>query len=263
VQLLAGRAAVAGRRAKPGVAGEPQAAARPAAAARSAAALENVKKDLTLHRTPGCCENAGMLLFVAVLGGVLAVCGLLLLIRYPDRSGGVVKLLGLEVSSTGAGLPLSVLGAALVAAALAAQGRERDHNPPVGCKFDITAPNDGERITNRGGTVVEGTACSTDNIWILDYPTDDEGYYYRKTEKPVDVIGEQWSATDEPIGASFDPVGSRYRIVAVRADRMCSQVLGAAHPDQTGTVRFRGLPAKCRPRDAGNVQSVVVVKKKA
>jgi hypothetical protein len=56
-----------------------------------------------------------MLILLAVVGVVLVGLGALVLLRFPDRPGGTVGLLGMEVSSIGAGLPLIALGVLAVA----------------------------------------------------------------------------------------------------------------------------------------------------
>jgi hypothetical protein len=53
---------------------------------------------------------------LVAVGVVLVALGAVVLLRFPDRPGGTVKLLGLEVNSVGAGLPLVALGLAAVAA---------------------------------------------------------------------------------------------------------------------------------------------------
>lgn len=45
-----------------------------------------------------------------VIGIVLVIFGALVLVKLPDKAGGKVSWLGVEISSTGAGLPLIVLG---------------------------------------------------------------------------------------------------------------------------------------------------------
>ena len=121
---------------------------------------------------------------IATLGVALIALGGVVLMLFPDRPGGEVRLLGLEVSSVGAGLPLIALGVVLVAVAAVFREHEGDHVRTAGCRFRITAPKDGERITNRDGTVVEGTACSSDNVWLFDYPIEDR-HYYRENENPL------------------------------------------------------------------------------
>jgi len=63
-----------------------------------------------------------MLILVGVVGVALVVLGALVLLRFPDRPGGRVRLMGLEVNSVGAGLPLVALGVlAVVTAGLGSQ----------------------------------------------------------------------------------------------------------------------------------------------
>lgn len=45
-----------------------------------------------------------------VIGIVLVIFGALVLVKFPDKAGGKITWLGVEISSTGAGLPLIVLG---------------------------------------------------------------------------------------------------------------------------------------------------------
>src|SRR5206468_4767386 len=46
------------------------------------------------------------------IGLALVAFGALILLRFPDRPGGRLRLAGMEVSSVGAGLPLVALGVA-------------------------------------------------------------------------------------------------------------------------------------------------------
>jgi hypothetical protein len=62
-----------------------------------------------------------VLVLLAALGVALVALGALVLLRFPDRPGGDLRLLGLEVSSIGAGLPVIALGALLVVVAVAQQ----------------------------------------------------------------------------------------------------------------------------------------------
>lgn len=203
-----------------------------------------------------------MLLLVATLGLVVAGFGGLVLLRFPDRPGGQVRLLGIEVSSVGAGLPLIVFGVAITVAVGVAKGQRSDQLQRVGCRFRITGPREGQKIKNRGGATIRGTACNGDAIWIMDYPGGE--YYYRENDKPVGVIGERWLQEDKRIGAFADPVGTEYRIVAVRAGRACSGALEAIPRGEDGSVPMVGLPAGCpRLNDVANVRSVVVVKQRS
>ena len=67
-----------------------------------------------------------MLALLIVLGVALVALGALLLLWFPDRPGGEVRLLGLQVSSIGAGLPLVALGVLVsVVGATSAGGAEQ------------------------------------------------------------------------------------------------------------------------------------------
>jgi hypothetical protein len=70
-----------------------------------------------------------VLLLLAALGVAVVALGALVLLRFPQRPGGHLRLLGLEVSSIGAGLPLIALGALLVVVAVAQQ---REDGQPTG-----------------------------------------------------------------------------------------------------------------------------------
>lgn len=63
-----------------------------------------------------------MTMLLAGLGIALVALGALVLLRYPDRPGGNVSLLGLEVSSVGAGLPLVALGVLAIAITVVGEG---------------------------------------------------------------------------------------------------------------------------------------------
>ncbi|MGH2918198.1 MAG: hypothetical protein ACRDLS_06305 [Solirubrobacteraceae bacterium] len=64
---------------------------------------------------------------LVVLGFALVALGALVLVRFPDRPGGEVRLLGLRVSSIGAGLPLVALG--VLVSVVAATHRGGDGKP--------------------------------------------------------------------------------------------------------------------------------------
>jgi hypothetical protein len=69
-----------------------------------------------------------MVVLLAAVGVVLVALGALILLRFPDRPGGSVGFLGMEVSSIGAGLPVIALG--LLAVVLAVdQQREGSRTP--------------------------------------------------------------------------------------------------------------------------------------
>ncbi len=67
-----------------------------------------------------------MLLLLAIVGVVLIVFGALVILKFPDSPGGDVRILGIEVSSPAAGLPLIVLGVAAIVLAGAQSGTRDD-----------------------------------------------------------------------------------------------------------------------------------------
>jgi hypothetical protein len=69
-----------------------------------------------------------MVLLLAAVGVVLVGLGALILLRFPDRPGGSVGFLGMEVSSIGAGLPVIALG--LLAVVLAVEQQRGDSETP-------------------------------------------------------------------------------------------------------------------------------------
>src|SRR5688500_8197605 len=60
------------------------------------------------------------------IGLALIVFGAFILVRHSDRPGGTIKWLGLEVSSSGAGLPLIALGIGSVLVATMTQQNDPD-----------------------------------------------------------------------------------------------------------------------------------------
>jgi hypothetical protein len=63
-----------------------------------------------------------MVVLLAVLGVGLVALGVVVLLLFPDRPGGMIRFHTVEVGSKGAGLPLIVVGAALAVAAVTVPG---------------------------------------------------------------------------------------------------------------------------------------------
>jgi len=78
-----------------------------------------------------------MVVVLVVLGVGLVALGAVVLMRYPDRPGGVIRFLNLEVGSKGAGLPLIALGVALAVTTVVVPG---------------TVPSTGEDSSNSAGS---------------------------------------------------------------------------------------------------------------
>jgi hypothetical protein len=125
------------------------------------------------------------------------------------------------------------------------------------CHIAIVSPKNRTRVQYRRGTVVRGTACETDSIWLFDYDEEDR-YYYRDNESPIDVIAESWSYRDAPIGDPRDAQGTEYRIVAVRTNASCNRRLHGLRADKSDSVRVRHLPKPC-PSTASRSQAASIV----
>jgi hypothetical protein len=125
--------------------------------------------------------------------------------------------------------------------------------------FQITKPADGTKISASGGVILEGTACETDLIWILDYdPTD--GSYFQVNNEPLHVLRGQWIQVDKPIGDPADEVGTVYTIIVMKVSPACSDQLKTAEPDEDGTVWFNPMPQGCPSiEDKINTRTVQVV----
>jgi hypothetical protein len=71
----------------------------------------------------------GVVLFL--LGAAVAVFGAVVLLRFPDRPGGQVSILGVHVSSLGAGLPLIAIGVVVMLTAALSVSRDDTKNTPL------------------------------------------------------------------------------------------------------------------------------------
>jgi hypothetical protein len=67
-------------------------------------------------------------------------------------------------------------------------------DPSVTCDqlFQVTAPADGTRISASEGVIVEGAACESELIWVLDYDPTDGGYFQVNSE-PLHILGKRWT----------------------------------------------------------------------
>ena len=134
-------------------------------------------------------------------------------------------------------------------------------SPPLDCgrQLRIIAPVKGTKISASQGVTLEGTACESDLLWVLDYDPSD-GSYFQVNNEPLQPVGGQWIQVDKPIGDPADEVGTVYTIVVIRATQACSDRLKAARPDEDGTVWFKPLPPGCPTfGDEANVRAVQVV----
>lgn len=142
---------------------------------------------------------------------------------------------------------------------LAAVIERPSHSKSPSCKFAITAPaTDTARVSYGAGVIVQGTACPRDSVWVFDYDTLDS-YFYRDNSLPLKIIAGSWSFRDKPIGDVGDASGTRYRIVALNANRACSKKIRLFRPEGDGDVRLRRFPSPCPPTaDDAQARSIVV-----
>jgi hypothetical protein len=84
-----------------------------------------------------------MVLLLAAVGVLLVALGALILLRFPDRPGGSVRFLGMEVSSIGAGLPVIALG--LLAVVLAVEEQRGSSGTPSSTNRAATAAVESEQ----------------------------------------------------------------------------------------------------------------------
>lgn len=145
-----------------------------------------------------------------LLGVVLVTFGAVMLLRFPDRPGGTIRLQGLEVSSIGAGLPLIVLGAFL---AVWAVGHQREHGGPVGRAVPaamnaVQAPSfcTIRGIPDAGYLNAALTGRSKEVVAVAVWSFDDRHWFF----KPTGWDHTIWSAPADPtylweIGQPGDP----------------------------------------------------------
>lgn len=98
-----------------------------------------------------------VMVVLLVLGIAVVALGVFVLVRYPDRPGGVIRVHNMEVSSTGAGLPLIVLGIALVVVTAVVPGPDRAAESHTGSNADGQSGGD---IDLPALDTVPQTACT-------------------------------------------------------------------------------------------------------
>lgn len=129
---------------------------------------------------------------------------------------------------------------------------------PIKCAtpFKITHPHNLTKISGKAGTIVRGTACSTEWIWVFDDDTYD-GLLYLDTETPLPVTNNRWTFTDVPIGnKNNDDINTHYIIMALSASSLCNQTL-LRKGRSTPNTPLRGLPKTCAA--SGSVNSLDTV----
>ena len=179
------------------------------------------------------------MLALLVLGLALVAFGALVLLRFPDRPGGEVRLMGLHVSSISAGLPIIALG---VLAAIVAAG---------GLGADETASDDSADSSSGGSGIVSGPPPDDAPACLATYfaAAPKVGLHRQRTlpaaRDDVTVLAAEESKREEfgviptdggqVLGAakmSYDPAALRFRIDGV-VDATCRPVRWTS-PDVPG-----------------------------
>ena len=181
-----------------------------------------------------------------IVGITVLAFGVFVLVRFPDRPGGVIRFHDMEVSSTGAGLPLIVLGVALVvvAAVLPGAGPDTARNSTDQSGGDVEIP---------ALDTVPRTACT--DRFFSEQPAVD-ATRVRSVELGVDdrrVLGEGESqSTEFGLVLSDTLSATAPRVLgAVKLSRRSGagfQVLGMVEEPACGQVRLSlasdpGIPA--------------------
>lgn len=122
---------------------------------------------------------------------------------------------------------------------------------PAPAPAKIKEPADGTRISVSHGTRLTGTGAPGDLLWIFDLDQD-EGYF-RASDRPLIIRNGEWEFIDRPIGATSDPVGTKYDLVLIKAGSSCNRELLAAKPNADGDIRFDALPDGCTEADLVSV----------
>jgi hypothetical protein len=162
-----------------------------------------------------------MLIIVIVIGVALIVFGAFILVRYADRPGGTLKWLGLEVSSTGAGLPLIALGIGSVLVATISQPndpeRGGDVEPPSSESTSSSSPSTSPYGSpSAGGPVANAFADSSSclNSLFSSLPGDRVAWLEAGV-RDLDVIAPPQPLT-EPFGLVFTQNGQRIGALRMR-----------------------------------------------
>jgi hypothetical protein len=132
-----------------------------------------------------------VLIVLAALGVALVALGALILLRFPDRPGGNVSLMGLKVSSVSAGLPLVALGVLVALVAFSQSGEDGS-----------SSTSDESSSSGGGGAVValppkDQPACFAD-FFAADPAVSRKRLHGLPSEaQDVDVLGAGESKADE------------------------------------------------------------------
>jgi hypothetical protein len=163
-----------------------------------------------------------------VLGVGLVLFGAFVLLRYPSSTGGTVSIVGIQVSSAGAGLPLIVLGVAAVLLS----------NTGVAERLELPGLGRTESVTTSG----DGASCfpdvASDRIRRLEAGASDQdviGPHQSKAEPFVLVLTEG-GATIAELRLRFFPENELFRVESA-VDAECEELGGLSNLDRGGEPR--------------------------
>lgn len=173
-----------------------------------------------------------MTLLLPIVGVVLLVLGALVLLVFPNRPGGEISWQGMKVSSPGAGLPILVLGAAL----LLATASTIPSSGPLQSLFSQTNTS----ATGRNGGCFEDyfVSIASDRISTVESGAQDAPLI--GTDQPKgDPFGIMLTENNEPIGAlrvTFFPANDFFRVASI-VDGNCKDVSQFENASRGGDKR--------------------------
>jgi hypothetical protein len=152
-----------------------------------------------------------------IVGMALIAFGAFVLVRHADRPGGSLKWLGLELSSTGAGLPVIALGIGCIvfAATLGRGGERTEPQDPVTARVDQKSGKGAASST----AVPQG--CTNLDAFLAPLPADRIGVV-EAGMRNVHVIGAH-QPLDQPFAIVFTDGGQRIGAARVRLFRAAAR----------------------------------------
>ncbi|WP_431045320.1 hypothetical protein ACQUSR_27655 [Streptomyces sp. P1-3] len=172
---------------------------------------------------------------LAAAGVALLIFGALVLLRFPDKPGGTFEAKfggqGIQVSSLGAGLPIIVIGAALLVLAVFIPVSDgRSSSPEVRPSPSRVDPSGSRTCPDRLLEDVDKNRVSTVEEGVVDQPV-------IGADQPLSgVFGIRMNADGSPVGAirlQFFPNSQVFKVGAV-VDATCTRVEDFANDTRGG-----------------------------
>lgn len=143
----------------------------------------------------------GVIVLLAVVGVALVVFGGLVIVKFPDRIGGDVRILGMQVSSPAAGLPLIALGVAALVF-IVSQQREQTSGGGGGGEHGrvLTVYSSlPERIPNGSEHSNKRTVDMENAISLALKQRDDTAHKFRLRYVPLDSSSDTGDVTTQTV----------------------------------------------------------------